>query len=532
MERAPRPVKPREAASVILLQQPDLVYMTARPTTLRVAAGFYVFPGGRVDEPDRVWAARRGEQVDITAADGDLGSFVVAGVREVFEEVGLLLARDEAGRPLWEVSAGTEHKEKLREAREALNRGRTNLGEVLERYGWTVAADRLAYVSRWVTPPAAKRRFNTCFFVADVTGCVEPVPSPAEVSVAEWVSLQETLNRDEAGTLPLMRPTRALLHTLARLGSTEKIMAYYRQPDSLRLEVVEQNTPEVLRAVLASQGVTVVSVPSPTLLPATATNVYLISSGGEALLIDAGDGGEAGVELIMQAWKRAGKPKVQALVLTHDHPDHAGAAAALARRLGCPVAAHRAGVSRIKEKYGWKPDIVLEGGERFVVGRRFIDVVHSPGHASDHIVLHEEDGGLLFSGDNVVGEGSTWIGPPDGDMKAYLDSLARLETLRIHVIAPGHGPPLDDAPRRIRSLIDRRLARERDIIALLQPEPRSVEDLFHALYASSVPPGVEEMARRTIVGHLEKLEKDGLVAVEDNSQPGPTYTLKKRDIRP
>lgn len=528
MNDAVAPVKARDAATVILLRRPDQVYMTARPMTLRVAPGFYVFPGGRVDEPDRRLAAEQPCRLHVTPLDGDHAHFVAAAVREVFEEVGLLLATDGQNRPLWTAEGADVHMEALQAERLSLNEQRTDLPSVLERHGWRVAAERLAYVSRWVTPPAARRRFDTRFFVADVTGCIEPVPDPDEVSRGEWMPLTETLVREEAGTLPLMRPTRALLHTLADIGDTEHIMRFYKIPDSPRLEVVERNTPEVLEAVLASQGVQRIPVPSPTLLPAVSTNVYLLVAGGEALLVDAGDGGSEGVELVVSAWERAGRPRVNALVLTHDHPDHAGAAAELLDRLDCPLAAHAHGAPRLQKRYGLTPDIVLHGGESLSVGRRRLTIMHSPGHASDHISLYEEETGLLFAGDNIVGKGSTWIGPPDGDMEAYLHSLEELHNVRIHIIAPGHGPLLDEAPKRIQALIERRLAREEEMLALIRERPRNVEQLFAALYEDAVPPSVADMARRTVLGHLAKLENDGAVCRRRGTDGSVIYEALRR----
>lgn len=532
MNEAVAPVKPRDAASVILLRQPDLVYMTARPTTLRVAAGFYVFPGGRVDAPDRTLANADPTQLHVPPLEKAHAHYVAAAVREVFEEVGLLLARDARGLPLWQEEGVAVHEAALRDARNELNSEQSDLPTVLKRYEWTVAADRLAYVSRWVTPPAARRRFDTRFFVADVSGCVAPEPHPAEVERAEWMPLTDTLRRDEAGTLPLMRPTRALLHTLANIGETATIMTHYRRHDSPRLEVVERNTPEVLEAVLASQGVSFIQVPSPTLLPANGTNVYLIAGGGEAVLVDAGDGGEAGVQLVVDAWARAGKPKVKALIVTHDHPDHAGAAADLIATFRCSLAVHEAAAPRWPKRFGLTPDIVLHGGEFIQVGRRRIEVIHSPGHASDHISLYEAETGLLFSGDNIVGHGSTWVGPPDGDMDAYLHSLAHLQTRRIHIIAPGHGPLLDGASQRIGDLIERRRAREAEIIHLLQQKPRTAAQLFDVLYKDAVPPGVAEMARRTVLGHLIKLQADGVVRARDQGAEDVRYEAVPADARP
>lgn len=499
----------RDAATVILLKQPDLIYMTRRPTSLRVAGGFYVFPGGAVEEHDYAYAEARPEELAAAGLEAEHRAFVVAGIRETFEEVGVLLATDEDGRALWRPEGAQAHAEALTRARDRLNGGETTLLDVVSAHGWTLSGEMLGYVARWVTPPAARRRFNTRFFVADMTGGIEPVPFADEVAAGYWLTLSEAVARHEAGTLPLMRPTRALIKELAAGGGTVEAMRRFHDPATERAEVIEKNTPEVLQAVLASQGVTMVPVPSPTLLPAVDTNVFLVAHGGEALLIDAGHGGEDGVARVRAAWERLNKPRIKALLLTHSHPDHAGGAAAMQQAFGCPLWAHPSAADELRFRYGADMERPLVGGETIPVGRMHVDVFHAPGHAPDHLCFFLRERGILFSGDNVVGEGSSWVGPPDGDMTQYLASLRTMQGLPARVIAPGHGPALDEPAARIEALIQRRLAREADIVRLLAHEPATVQELTQALYGGQVPDSVMEMARRTVEGHLLKLKREG-----------------------
>ncbi|REJ32112.1 MAG: hypothetical protein DIU83_09485 [Bacillota bacterium] len=499
----------RDAATVILVKQPDFIYMTERPASLRVAGGFYVFPGGAVEEQDRAYARARPGELAAVGLDPEHRAFVAAGIRETFEEVGLLLAEDREGRPLWRPEGARVHAAALAAARARLNEGAATLLDVVAGHGWRLTGQLLGYVARWVTPPAARRRFNTRFFIADVTGGIEPAPFAPEVAAGEWLRLSEAVARHEAGTLPLMRPTRALIRELAAGGGAAEAIRRFRDPDAERLEVIEQNTPEVLLAVLNSQGVAMVPVPSPTLLPATTTNVFLVTHGGEAVLIDAGHGGDDGVALVRTAWERAGRPRVKALVLTHCHPDHAGGAAGLQKAFGCPLWAHPSAAETLRTRFGVEIGRPLEGGEAIPVGSMHLDVLHLPGHAPNHLCFFLRERAVLFTGDNVVGEGSSWVGPPDGDMALYLESLRKMQELPARIIAPGHGPALDEPRRRIQALIDRRLAREADIERLLREGPRTVEDLTEALYAGQVPGSVMEMARRTVLGHLIKLEREG-----------------------
>lgn len=505
------PAPAREAASVMLLKQPDLIYMTGRPTSLRVAGGFYVFPGGAVEDQDRLYALERPTELASPGLGGEHLAFVAAAVRETFEEVGLLFAVDGEGRALWRPVGAHANAAALCEARDGLNHGETTLLDVVEANRWKLAGEMLGYVARWVTPPAARRRFNTRFFVADVTDGIEPMPFAAEVAEGRWMSLSEVIARNEAGALPLMRPTKALIKELAEGGGTAAAIHRFRDPVAERAEVIEQNTPEVLLSVLSSQGVWMVPIPSPTLLPAAETNVFLVAHGGEAVLVDAGHGGETGVEQVRIVWERLDRPGIKALILTHHHPDHAGGVRAMQRAFGCPLWAHPAAADVLQSRYGLVIDQALHGGESIAIGKMHMDVLHAPGHSPDHLCLFLRERCVLFTGDNVVGEGSSWVGPPDGDMTLYLQSLAMLRDLPARVIAPGHGPPLDDPRTNIQKLIERRLSREADILRLLMTDPATLEQLTDALYGGKIPDGVMEMARRTVVGHLMKLEREGRV---------------------
>lgn len=508
--------EPRPAASIILMRAPFSVYMTRRPEAFRFAGGYHVFPGGSVDGQDHVLAERRPGELSAVGLPPGREANVAAALRELFEEVGVLLALDEQGRALWMPEGAHPWQHDLASARQRLLADEVTLLDILDAHGWRLAGERLAYMGRWVTPPAVRRRFDTLFFLVDVTGGIEPQPAADEVAYGEWLAPAEALARDQAGQILLMRPTRSWIQVLAHCGSVAEAWERFVDANARRQEVHEGNTPEILRLVLEAQGVWPVPVPTPTLLPATETNVYLVAHGGEAIIIDAGDGGETGVQLVRDAWRRAGCPKVRGILLTHTHRDHAGGAAALAEAFQCPVWVHPSAAgagtapdsAEAKGRAAWQP---IEPGTVISLGRLELQVLYSPGHAPDHLCVYAPGPGILFTGDNVVGEGSTWVGPPDGDVQQYLESLERLAGLSARVIAPGHGPPLDQPPVRIRALIQRRQEREAQIGALIRREPKTVEALTEELYGGKVPLAVMEMARRTVLGHLIKLEREGRV---------------------
>jgi ribonuclease/clavin/mitogillin len=145
------------------------------------------------------------------------------------------------------------------------------------------------------------------------------------------------------------------------------------------------------------------------------------------------------------------------------------------------------------------------------VGRVTLTVLHAPGHTRGQINVWFEQEKILFAGDNVVGEGTTWIGPPDGNLSAYLDTLRRLQTFGAKRIAPGHGGMVENPAEKIAFLIERRLLRERQILTLLREKNRTSEELTQIIYKDQIPPFLFSIAERTVIGHLDKLAGEGKV---------------------
>lgn len=178
-----------------------------------------------------------------------------------------------------------------------------------------------------------------------------------------------------------------------------------------------------------------------------------------------------------------------AVLLTHDHADHAEAVPAIVARFSpVPLAAARGTVTTL-----------LEDGSR--VGP--FEVIASPGHTPDHLVFVAGD--VAFTGDAVLGEGSVFI---SGQLAEYLDALRRLRTRRLRLIAPGHGPVVDDPGARLEQYIDHRLARETALVAALASGKRTTHDLLDAAWADA-PAGLRPAAALVLEAHLEKLSDEG-----------------------
>lgn len=251
------------------------------------------------------------------------------------------------------------------------------------------------------------------------------------------------------------------------------------------------------------------ALPTPTLPPATTTNHWLV---GEAVtvLVDPATPQRRGRETLAQAvacCRQAGRP-VAALLLTHHHRDHIGAAAWLATHCNLPVWAHAATAPLVAAEVAI--DRCVEDGE--TVARQddgsAWTALHTPGHAPGHLALLHAASGQVVAGDLVAGEGTILIDPRDGDMAQYLHSLARLEAVGARRLAPAHGAVLDHAADVLTHYRQHRLNREAKIAAALETGWREVHDLLPAAYAD-VSRLAWPLAARAMMAHLLHLRDQG-----------------------
>lgn len=238
-----------------------------------------------------------------------------------------------------------------------------------------------------------------------------------------------------------------------------------------------------------------VLAPNPGPFTLDGTNTWVVGS-GPSVVIDPGPYLPGHVEAV---WREA--HPIGAVVVTHRHPDHAGAAQALATRDGATILAFRPGEGEQRLRDG---EAVEGGGVR-------LRAIHAPGHTPDHVVLHDPESRALFTGDAVLGRGTSVISPPEGDMAAYLRSLLAMRKLDPRVIYPGHGPAVWAARSKIDGYIEHRAERERQILAALEVGPRTPAELVPGIY-EGYPEEVHGAAAGSILAHLIKLERDGSVA--------------------
>jgi glyoxylase-like metal-dependent hydrolase (beta-lactamase superfamily II) len=248
---------------------------------------------------------------------------------------------------------------------------------------------------------------------------------------------------------------------------------------------------------------------NPGFMTGPGTNTYLVGT-QRCAVIDPGPHDPVHIERILEA---AGG-RVSAILATHTHPDHSPAVAALAQSTGAEVLGRGAPVHG-RQDATFAPTRVLNDCDVVRVDDLALRAIHTPGHASNHLCYLLEGAGMLFSGDHVMQGSTVVIGPPDGDMKVYLQSLARLQGEPVTRIAPGHGTVIEDAQSEVARLIAHRLQREAKVVERLHRAGRATIDVLVASVYDDVDPRLHPVAKGSLLAHLLKLEADGRAARDD-----------------
>ncbi len=264
--------------------------------------------------------------------------------------------------------------------------------------------------------------------------------------------------------------------------------------------------PELPRLAELVPGVRRLLAPNPSMMTGPGTNTYLFGT-SEIAVVDPGPNFEEHIERI----ERTAGGAIRWILVTHTHPDHSPAAMPLAKRTGAEVLGIPAPRGE-QQDLTFSPDRVLADGDVLQTDEFLLEAIHTPGHASNHLCYRHVETNWLVTGDQVIDGSTVVINPPDGDMKAYIESLRRLKVMNHEALLPGHGDRIDDPVRAINWIIEHRLEREAKVLVALQANPSlSSHDLVPHVY-EDVPEHLYGLAERSLLAHLLKLEADGISA--------------------
>ena len=534
------PADARAAASLMFLRDGagglEVLMLRRAERADDMQSGVCVFPGGVLDAADRQ-AHRWVLGADDAQASARLGlptgglDYLVAAVRESFEEVGLLLACRADGSPA-ELPPDALHP-----WRQRLQQAETSMALLCAEFDLRLDLRSLHYHSHWLTPPGLPKRFDTRFFTV-----LAPPGQIAQADLGEavelmWTTPQAALAPDSGfKLLPVTRRTLLALSKFERAAAAHADAAEQREiplimprravtrqgprvvlPDEHAYAEIARLDPdgthpasaEIVPAmpVRLSSRIVRITAPNPSLMTGPGTNSYLVRDpgGGGWTLVDPGPESASHCQALLDA---AGGTLTQILV-THTHKDHSPGAQALQRATGARLMGRRAPHASGQD-LRFEPDEEPVDGQRIVLGpSTTLRVLHTPGHASNHLCYLLEEEKTLFTGDHVMQGSTVVINPPDGDMVAYLRALEALLHEDLDWFAPGHGFLVSQPHAVLRALIAHRLRREAKVLQALRSLGRGdLAALLPRVY-DDVPAQMHPVAQRSLLAHLLKLQVDG-----------------------
>jgi ribonuclease/clavin/mitogillin len=497
---------PTPAASVLLARSkgsPE-VFLIKRGEHLRFFGGFWAFPGGKVAAEDEHVPLSKPSVTD----DGRARARRGAAARELFEETGVLVARRGDGSfP----TAGPV----LERLRRELNAGNTTFFQVLSALGLSLCLDDFALIGDVTTPAFTPLRYETTFYVAHLPPGQQPEVWQGELAEGRWSSAADMLARWTRGQCLLSPPTMMTLEAISGRTADDSPARLGALLNSLRVGRIHP--------IFFAPSVQMIPLRTLGLPPSTHTNAYLVGT-GPMYLIDPGPTEESEQRRLfdlLDEHAHAGR-RLTAVVLSHHHPDHIGAASVCAERYQTPVWAHPATAEKLKDRI--IVTRMIHDGEHIDLGACpdgggpwHLEAVHTPGHAPGHLAFYEPHYRLLFAGDMVSTISSVVIAPPEGDLTVYLQSLERLRAYDCRLLLPSHGNVSARPGETLEYCIAHRVKREKQLLEALAAGPQTIDDLAVELY-KGLPAPLMHFAKLQIMAGLLKLERESKAEKGDEQE--------------
>jgi len=245
------------------------------------------------------------------------------------------------------------------------------------------------------------------------------------------------------------------------------------------------------------------------------TNTWIIGRGGSVAVLDPGPEDAAHLAAILAA--TAGE-RITHIIVSHTHRDHSPGAAALQAATGAPTFGFGPHLTPPEAggeggDHGFRPDERLADGAALEGETWRLCAIHTPGHCANHLCFALEGTGILFSADHVMSWSTSVVSPPDGDMAAYMASLARLAARDDRLFLPGHGPPLPEPAPFLAALAAHRREREAMVLDALRAAGRATaRELVAPVYGPALDARLVPAAARSLLAHLLKLAAEGAAA--------------------
>ncbi|MGF1579254.1 MAG: MBL fold metallo-hydrolase [Gemmataceae bacterium] len=487
------------AASILLAQSFESreVLLVRRSDQLRFFGGFWAFPGGKVDPTDS-------ELTDYVKMPQDWSEEkairCVTVVRELFEETGVLIARCHDDSFL--------KSEQLDRLREPLIANEISFRFLLDELQLRIVGQDFLVIGDITTPAFTSMRFDTTFFVGHLPPGQTPSLVEGELVDIRWTRPADMLDVWGRGECFLSPPTVMTLEAVRD--------ALPSDAPNLLAPAYESYQRGAIHPIFFAPYVQLIPLRTQSLPPSEYTNAFLVGR-DTAYLIDPGpDDPDEQEKLFAVLDERITSGiDVKGIVLTHQHPDHIGAANACRQRYDLPIWAHPITAEKIKNTI--PVDHTIQHGDSLSLGacpngsaRWELEAIHTPGHAAGHLAFYDPQYQLMFAADMVSPQTSMIIAPPDGDIQIYLESLHKLHSYAMTLLLPSHGMPTSQPHHLLQQAVKHREKREKLLVEALRGRPQSIREMVPDLY-KGIPEHLLRLAELQTQAGLIKLRNEGKV---------------------